>query len=41
VFGPGTTETAHDANEHIVLENMFAASEIIALTIMKWCQTFE
>ena len=38
IFGPGITETAHDANEHIVLEDMFLASEIIALTIIKWCE---
>ncbi|MFF2450457.1 peptidase [Neobacillus sp. NPDC058068] len=37
VFGPGITETAHDANEHIDLEDMFAASEIIALTLLRWC----
>jgi acetylornithine deacetylase len=37
VFGPGITELAHDANEHIILEEMFAASEIIALTLLKWC----
>lgn len=41
IFGPGITETAHDANEHIVLDEMFAASEIIALTIMKWCEIAE
>nr|WP_263326046.1 peptidase [Neobacillus sp. Marseille-Q6967] len=39
VFGPGITETAHDANEHIILEDLFTASEIIALTVMKWCET--
>ncbi|OLS37794.1 peptidase [Bacillus sp. MRMR6] len=38
VFGPGVTETAHDANEHIVLKDLFAASEIIALTLLKWCE---
>jgi acetylornithine deacetylase len=38
VFGPGITELAHDANEHIVLEEMLQASEIIALTIMRWCE---
>jgi acetylornithine deacetylase len=38
VFGPGITEVAHDANEYIVLEEMFLASEIIALTIMRWCE---
>lgn len=37
VFGPGTTEVAHDANEYIILENMFVASEIIALSLIKWC----
>jgi acetylornithine deacetylase len=41
VFGPGITETAHDANEHIVLEDMFAASEIIARTLLKWCEVDE
>jgi acetylornithine deacetylase len=41
VFGPGVTETAHDANEHIVLDDMFAASEIIALTLLKWCEVSE
>lgn len=41
VFGPGITETAHDANEHINLEDMFAASEIIALTLLKWCEVDE
>lgn len=38
VFGPGVTETAHDADEYIVLEELFAASEIIALTMLKWCE---
>ncbi|MFJ7725682.1 peptidase [Neobacillus sp. NPDC097160] len=38
VFGPGITETAHDANEHINLDDMFIASEIIALTLLKWCE---
>ncbi|MGJ7909522.1 peptidase [Neobacillus sp. LXY-1] len=37
IFGPGITEVAHDANEHIHLEDMFLASEIIALTILNWC----
>jgi acetylornithine deacetylase len=38
VFGPGVTETAHDANEYIVLEDLFAASEIIALSLLQWCE---
>jgi acetylornithine deacetylase len=41
VFGPGITDTAHDANEHIILEDMFVASEIIALTLLKWCEVAE
>lgn len=41
VFGPGITATAHDANEHINLEDLFISSEIIALTLMKWCEVNE
>lgn len=41
VFGPGVTAAAHDTNEHIVLEDMFRASEIIALAILKWCEAAE
>ncbi|WP_462411917.1 peptidase [Neobacillus sp. Marseille-QA0830] len=37
VFGPGITEVAHDANEHINLEDMFSASEVIARTLLTWC----
>ncbi|WP_251552329.1 peptidase [Neobacillus muris] len=37
VFGPGITEVAHDANEHIYLDDLFTSSEIIALTILAWC----
>ncbi len=38
VFGPGTTEAAHDSNEYIILENVFQAAEIIAMTIIDWCE---
>ena len=41
VFGPGITEVAHDANEHIALEDLFEASKIIALTILRWCEIAE
>ncbi|MEH7245202.1 peptidase [Neobacillus niacini] len=41
VFGPGITAAAHDADEHIILEDLFAASKIIALTILKWCEVSE
>nr|WP_310225228.1 peptidase [Paenibacillus qinlingensis] len=37
VFGPGITQVAHYPNEHIVLDHMFEAAEIIALTIIHWC----
>jgi acetylornithine deacetylase len=37
IFGPGITESAHDADEYIILEDMFVASEIIALTLLGWC----
>jgi acetylornithine deacetylase len=37
VFGPGVTESAHQANEYIKLEDVFDTAEIIALTLLKWC----
>ncbi|WP_075982007.1 peptidase [Bacillus massilinigeriensis] len=37
VFGPGVTEVAHDANEYIVLDDLFTSAKIIAQTIIKWC----
>ncbi|WP_257391857.1 peptidase [Mesobacillus jeotgali] len=41
VFGPGVTETAHQANEYIRLEDVFEAAEIIALTLLEWCEVSE
>jgi len=41
VFGPGVTETAHQANEYIRLEDVFDAAEIIALTLLEWCGVIE
>ncbi|SFA92129.1 MULTISPECIES: peptidase [unclassified Bacillus (in: firmicutes)] len=38
VFGPGVTSTAHETDEYIILEDLFEASEIIALTIARWCE---
>lgn len=38
VFGPGTTEVAHDANEYIDLVKVFQAAEVIALSIIRWCE---
>lgn len=37
VFGPGVTEVAHDANEYIELKDLFTASEIIAISTLRWC----
>ena len=37
VFGPGVTEVAHDTNEHIVIDDVFEAAEVIALTLLEWC----
>ncbi|RXT04282.1 peptidase [Ammoniphilus sp. CFH 90114] len=37
VFGPGVTEMAHFPNEYIVLDKVFEAAEIIALTLLDWC----
>ncbi|MDR6883958.1 peptidase [Bacillus sp. 3255] len=37
IFGPGITQAAHYPNEHIVLDDLFAAAEIIALTLIHWC----
>lgn len=41
VFGPGVTATAHETNEYIVLDDLFEASEIIALTLVNWCELEE
>ena len=41
IFGPGVTETAHQANEYIRLEDVFDTAEIIALTLLKWCGVSE
>jgi acetylornithine deacetylase len=38
VFGPGVTEVAHHSNEYIVLEDLFAAAEIIAYFLLDWCE---
>ncbi|MDX8343806.1 peptidase [Rossellomorea sp. YZS02] len=37
IFGPGTTEVAHDANEYIELERLYQTAEILALFMMDWC----
>ncbi|MGE6752379.1 peptidase [Rossellomorea sp. NPDC071047] len=37
VFGPGTTEVAHDANEYIELNKIYQTAEILSLFILDWC----
>lgn len=41
VFGPGITGMAHQANEYIDLNRMFETAEIIALTLIDWCEIDE
>lgn len=38
IFGPGTTRMAHFADEYIEIDKVFKAAEIIALTIIDWCE---
>ncbi|MBP2241234.1 acetylornithine deacetylase [Cytobacillus eiseniae] len=38
IFGPGTTEAAHDVNEYISVDAVFIAAEIIALSLLEWCK---
>jgi acetylornithine deacetylase len=37
VFGPGSTQAAHYPNEYVILDHVFEAAEIIALTLVHWC----
>lgn len=41
VFGPGVTEMAHFSNEYIELDKVFIVAEIIALTLLEWCEEVE
>lgn len=38
VFGPGKSSMAHFPNEYIELDEIFKAAEIIALTVIDWCE---
>jgi len=38
IFGPGTTSMAHFTDEYIELDNIFKTAEIIALSIIEWCE---
>ena len=41
VFGPGETKVAHYPDEFIDLDQMFLAAEIIACTLIDWCEVQE
>lgn len=38
IFGPGTTSMAHFTDEYIELDKLFKTAEIIALSIIDWCE---
>ena len=38
VFGPGTTSMAHFTDEYVELDKLFKTAEIIALSIIEWCE---
>jgi acetylornithine deacetylase len=37
IFGPGRTEQMHANNEWMEVDDLIAATKILALTIMDWC----
>ena len=37
IFGPGSTEQMHAANEWVDTGDLITATKILALTIMEWC----
>lgn len=37
VFGPGVTKMAHQANEYIETNNVRQCAEVIAATLIEWC----
>ncbi|MCJ7625215.1 MAG: ArgE/DapE family deacylase [Anaerolineaceae bacterium] len=36
-WGPGTTQVAHTANEHVEIRDLVDAAKLYALTIVEWC----
>jgi len=36
-YGPGSLEQAHVVDEYIKLEDVYKATKILALTLLKWC----
>lgn len=37
IFGPGVTEQMHAMNEYVPIENLIAATKVLALSIYNWC----
>jgi acetylornithine deacetylase len=37
IFGPGVTAQMHAMNENVPIENLIAATKVIALSILDWC----
>ncbi|WNF35651.1 peptidase [Bacillaceae bacterium IKA-2] len=38
IFGPGISNLAHFPNEYIEIDKIFEAAEIIALSVIDWCE---
>jgi len=36
LYGPGDVAVAHTVDEHVDLDEVFAAAEVVALTILGW-----
>lgn len=39
IFGPGVTAQMHAMNENVPVDHLIAATKVIALTILDWCNT--
>ncbi|MDR1744826.1 MAG: M20/M25/M40 family metallo-hydrolase, partial [Planctomycetota bacterium] len=37
IFGPGRLGNAHTVNEHLELDQFYAAVKILAIAIWRWC----
>ena len=40
-FGPGDPSIAHQSDEFVPIDELIAATKMIALTILDWCGTVE
>src|SRR2546427_13296918 len=37
IFGPGSTAQMHAMNEYVPVHNVVAATKVLALAILRWC----